>query len=86
MTDFTMVHRPHKMLDWLENEVTEWAFGIVQEHFGVEDPTELSEEQIQEVIAEWEKLLEPNMGYDWLAMGFRNVIGSWENENDTYLI
>ena len=86
MTDFTMVHRPHKMLDWLEGEVTEWAFGIVQEHFGVEDPTELSEEQIQEVIAEWERLLEPNMGYDFLAMGFRNVIGSWENENDEYLI
>lgn len=86
MTDFTMVHRPHKMLDWLEGEVTEWAFGIVQEHFGVEDPTELSEEQIQEVIAEWERLLEPNMGYDFLAMGFRNVIGSWENENDEYLV
>ena len=86
MTDFTMVHRPHKMLDWLENEVTEWAFGIVQEHFGVEDPTELSEEQIQEVIAEWERLLESNMGYDFLAMGFRNVVGSWENENDIYLI
>lgn len=86
MTDFTMVHRPHKMLDWLEGEVTDWAFGIVQEHFGVEDPTELSEEQIQEVIAEWERLLESNMGYDFLAMGFRNVIGSWENENDIYLI
>ena len=79
MTDFTMVHRPHKMLDWLEGECTEWAFGI-------EDPTELSEEQIQEVIAEWEKLLDADMGYDWLAMGFRYVIGSWENENDTYLI
>lgn len=86
MTDFTMVHRPHKMLDWLEGEVTDWAFGIVQEHFGVEDPTELSEEQIQEVIAEWERLLESNMGYDFLAMGFRNVVGSWENENDIYLI
>ena len=86
MSDFTMVHRPHKMLEWLHSECTEWAFGIVQEHFGIEDPTELSEEQIQEVIAEWEKLLEPNMGYDFLAMGFRNVIGSWENENDTYLI
>ena len=35
MTDFTMVHRPHKMLDWLEGEVTDWAFGLVQEHFGV---------------------------------------------------
>lgn len=86
MTDFTMVHRPHKMLDWLEGEVTDWAFGIVQEHFEIEDPTELSEEQIQEVIAEWERLLESNMGYDFLAMGFRNVISSWENENDEYLV
>ena len=23
------IHRPHKMLDWLEGEVTEWAFGLI---------------------------------------------------------
>ena len=86
MTDFTMVHRPHKMLDWLEGEVTEWAFGIVQEHFGVEDPTELSEEQIKEVVDEYNLLDESDMGYDWLALGFRNVISSWENENDGCLV
>ena len=86
MTDFTMVHRPHKMLDWIEGEVTEWAFGIVQEHFGVEDPTELSEEQIKEVVDEYNLLDESDMGYDWLALGFRNVISSWENENDEYLV
>ena len=43
-------------------------------------------EQIEEVIAEWEKLTEAEMGYDWLAIGFRNIIGSWENEHDDYLI
>jgi hypothetical protein len=86
MTDFTMVHKPHKMLDWLEGEVTDWAFGLVQEHFGVEDTSELSEEQIQVVVEEWSMLDDADMGYDWLAMGFRNVIGSWENENDNYII
>jgi len=86
MSDFKMVHRPHKMMDWLEGEVSEWAFGIVQEYFGVEDISELSEEKINEVLTEYNLLNDSDMGYDWLAIGFRNVISSWENENDNYII
>ena len=79
------VHKPHKMLDWLEGEMTDWAIGLVTEHFGVEEVDTMSREQIDEVIAEWENLLNQN-GYDWLALGLRNAIGIWENENDEYLI
>ena len=86
MSDFKIVHKPHKMLDWLEGEVTDWAHNIIKEHFSIEDTDELSKEQIEEVIAEWEKLTEAEMGYDWLAIGFRNIIGSWENEHYDYLI
>ena len=85
MTEFKMVHKPHKMVEWLEGECTEWADGIIKEHFQVEDTDTLSKEQIQEVIAEWELLLD-SASYDFLAMGFRNIISSWENEHDDYLI
>tara|TARA_R110001606_G_scaffold296412_1_gene444204 strand:- start:19556 stop:19825 length:270 start_codon:yes stop_codon:yes gene_type:complete len=79
------VHKPHKTLDWLEGEMTDWAIGLVTEHFGVEEVDTMSREQIDEVIAEWGNLLDQN-GYDWLALGLRNVISIWENENDEYLI
>jgi len=85
MSDFKMVHRPHKMLEWLEGECTDWAHGIIKEHFSIEDTDELSKEQIEEVIAEWE-LLSDDRSYDFLSMGFRNIISSWENEHDDYLI
>jgi len=77
------VYKAHKMLDWIEGHVTEWAYGLIQEHFGVESPSELSREQLDEVISEWEEMCD----YDgMLALGFRNAIGEWENENDEYLI
>ena len=46
------------MLEWLEGEFTEWADGIIKEHFQVEDTDTLSKEQFEEVIAEWELLTE----------------------------
>jgi len=77
------VYKAHKMLDWIENEVTEWAYGLVTEHFGVDSPEELTREQIDEVIEQWEELVE----YDgMLGLGFRNVINTWENENEEYII
>ena len=77
------IHRAHKMLEWLENEVTEWAYGLIQEHFGIDCPSELNREQIDEVIEQWDAMSE----YDGLlALGIRNAIGTWENENDEYLI
>lgn len=79
------VHRPHKMLDWLENEVTDWAYSLVTEHFDVECPSDLNRSQIEEVIEQYEELSE-YAGGDWLALGMRNVISNWENEHDEYLI
>jgi len=79
------VRRPHKMMDWLEGEMTDWAIGLVTEHFGVEEVDLLDREQLDEVIAEYERLSE-QAGYDWLAIGMRNAIGIWENENDEYIL
>ena len=61
------VHRAHKMMDWIENEVTEWAQGIVFEHYGVEEVTELSRDQVEEVAAEADRLDE-DYG-DFISLG-----------------
>lgn len=79
------IHRPGKMLDYLESQVTEWAFELIQEHFGVDSPDELSREQLDEVIEQWDEMLEMSGG-DFLALGLRNAIGQWENEHDEYII
>jgi len=79
------IHRPHKMLDWLEGEVTDWAFRLIEEHFGVDSPDELDREQIDEVVDQWNEMLDM-AGGDWLAVGLRNAINQWENEHDDYII
>lgn len=80
MSEPFKVYKAHKLMDWIENEVTEWAFNQVNEHYGVDSPDELSQEQIEEVIAEM------NTFDDWCYTGLRNVVSQWENENDEYLI
>lgn len=76
------VHKLHKMSDYVENIVTEWAFDLVTEHFGC-DVGELTMAQLEEVIEEYGVIDE----YDsFLAMGFRNVISTWENQNGEYVL
>lgn len=76
------VYKAHKMSDWIENQVTEWAFDLVTEHFGCE-VEELTKDQLEEVIEQCEELDD----YDsMLALGFRNLINTWENENEEYVI
>ena len=74
------VYKAHKLMDWIENEVTEWAFARVTEHFGVDEVETLTQEQIEEVIEEMENF------DDWCYTGLRNVVSMWENENDEYLV
>lgn len=85
MSESFEINRPGKMLDYLEGQVTEWAFGLIEEHFGVDSPDELTRDQIDEVIAQWNELLESS-GLDFLALGLRNAISQWENEHDDYII
>ena len=76
------VYKAHKMLDWIENHVTEWALELITEHFGC-DVEELTREQLDEVIDQYNEISE----YDGtLGLGFRNAIGIWENENDDYVL
>ena len=78
------VHRAHKMMDWVENEVTEWAEGIAFEHYGVEEVTELSRDQIEEVASEADRLDE-DYG-DIISLGFFNIVRWWESETEDYVL
>jgi hypothetical protein len=85
MSDVFKIHKASKMLDYIENQLTEWAHDLVTQHFEVETVEELTREQIDEVVAEYYDLDEWNAKYT-LGMGFRNIINTWENENDEYII
>ena len=78
------VYRAHKMLDWLEGEATQWAENLVEEHFGCEEISELTKDQIEEVIAVAEDLDE-HYG-DMLSMGMYNIVRYWESENEEYIL
>lgn len=77
--DTFKIRKAHKLMDWIENEVTEWAIEAVTNHFGCE-VSEMTLPQVEEVIAEM------NEYDDWVYTGLRNVVNIWENENDEYLI
>jgi len=78
------VHRAHKMLDWLEQESTQWAENRVEEHFGCEQISDLTQEQIEEVAAVAEELDEQHG--DMLSIGMYNVVRQWENENEESIL
>jgi hypothetical protein len=83
MTKEFKIYKANKMLDYIENQLTDWALGLVTEHFGVETVEELTRDQLNEVIAEYYDL------DDWngtLGMGFRNIIHIWENEHEEYIL
>ena len=77
------VHRAWKMVDWIEREVHDWALNLVVEHFDVEDPNKLTEEQILEVIGQADKL-DYEHG-DPISYGFYQIVRDWEEANDRAL-
>lgn len=81
--EFTL-HRVHKLIDWLEQEATDWVLDAVKSHYEVEAVEDITKDQIEEVIAFWYE----GGNYhddDYISLALRNVISIWENENDEYL-
>lgn len=83
MSEPFKIYKASKMLDYIENQLTEWALDLVTQHFDVETIEELTREQLDEVVAEFYDLDEWN---GTLGMGFRNVINIWENDHEEYVI
>lgn len=72
------VPKIHKWAENIENTLTEWAEESIQEHYGVDEMSELNEDQIAEIQAFVDEA--EDAWYDWACIGFRNVINWWENE------
>lgn len=70
----------HKWADNIENILTEWSHESVEEHYGVDDIEDLNESQIQE-LRDWVEL-NSESGYDYVTIGFTNIINYWESENE----
>lgn len=70
--------RSHKWEENIEREVTDGLTELIQEQYGVEEIHELTEEQINEVMAFREELSE----YSPLQWAFSNVYNQWEMENE----
>lgn len=74
-----------KIHKWAENAeliLTEWAEDEIREFYNIDDMKKLTEYQINE-IEEFVNEAEESW-YDWVLIGFRNVINWWENEKYEY--
>jgi hypothetical protein len=65
----------YKTEEWIENEISEAVFNIVTEQYGIEDVTELSKDQLNEVM-QWAENHLP--AFSLLKVGFTNISESWE--------
>jgi len=78
-------HKTHKILDWVEREMTECVEEYVCEYYGFESVEELSQEQLDELETFREEELTEHHP---LRIGFSNVINHmenllWEREQET---
>ena len=74
------VQRIGKWRDNIECTLTEWATDEVEVWFEVDDPNDLTVTQLQEIeefIAEAE-----GTWYDWVLIGFKNIVNEWEHEHN----
>ena len=67
----------YKAEENIEMQITEWVYEHVLEHFGVDEVTDLTEENILEVQAFWDNLNE----YSCMNIGYSSLINNWEAEN-----
>jgi len=70
-------HRIHKWEDNLYNYANEWVEEYIFEYYGVDEITDLTEQQISEIQDFMETDLDE---YSPLRPGFYNLVNWWENE------
>ncbi len=71
--------RSHKWEENIEHEVTDGLRELIFEQYGVDEVSELTEEQIDEVMAYRDELSE----YSPLQWAFSNVYSEWEMDNES---
>jgi len=80
-------HRTHKILDWVEREMTECVEEYVTEYYGIESVEELTDEQLAELDHFRNEELNDNhplqMGFSNVIVHVENLIWEREQENET---
>lgn len=80
MTDETYkLGRPYKWIENIEREVTDELWEDIMGHFDIEEVTDLTEDNINEIQA-YRDEIEDDGYLDILSMGLGNIINWWENE------
>lgn len=78
-------HRTHKIDEWVEREMIECVWDYVSEFYGVEEVTDLTEEQIEEIEAFRTELYEYHplqYGFSWLISTHESETWEMEQENE----
>lgn len=74
--------RLDKYEEWIERQIVETAEEIVCDYFSVNSIYELTQDQIQEVLAYRKAMSDDAL----LAYGFTEVIYIWQNEHDVEIV
>lgn len=77
MTEKYTFHRAHKVEDWISREMYDTVFEQITQWFDVEEITELTEEQMEEIIDYRDNHLNE---YSPLQWGYSNIISELEEE------
>ena len=73
------VYKQHKLQDQIEQLAYDWAIEDVTEYYGVEEPAELNQEQIDEIFA----YSESDDCYEgYVGVALRSICDQWEDEQD----
>jgi hypothetical protein len=73
------VRKQHKLQDQIEQLAYEWAIEDVCEYYNVEEPSELNQEQIDEIFA----YSESDDCYEgYVGMALRSICDQWEYDQD----
>jgi len=70
-------YRAHKVEDWVSSQMYEAVFDHITEWFGIEETSDLTEEQMEEIVDFRENVLSE---YSPLQYGYSDIIAGWEND------
>lgn len=76
------VNKIGKLQDRLEEVAYEWVMNDVNEYFGVSEVSELTNEQVQEIVDYEEG---GTYDEDWIGIVLRNIVDQWQEETGQQL-
>ena len=68
----------HKWEESVEQQMTDWLFETICETYGVEEVTEVSKEQYDEIMKFYEDEVSE---YSCTGIAFTNFMNQWDDEN-----